>query len=359
MKLPVTSRFRTVHIDIVGPLKTARSGKQYILTMMDRFSRWVEAIPLTNIRAETVCRHFYSDWVCRFRVPDYVITDQGSQFESAMFKEMLQSMDIKRCRTTAYHPEPNGMIERMHSTLKTTLRCLADTFPDWVAALPTALLAIRSAVNDRGISPTLVIYGEQTTVPGVFAMPRRTFTEESEISFVNQLHKHWLQVKEFILATDPTLSPAVPSGKPPPEFPHDNVWIVEPIKKGSLEPKVRGPYKVLEVKYPVVFVKVDGVKQAISVDRCKPAFILKYDILNKKMPVPIWKDFKEDGYSEDEGDGGKINGEILPRTIGNLVLPVLDMQKYANKLPFANDKESHRRRYPTRHRMSAGLNAAK
>ena len=91
------------------------------------------------------------------------------------------------------------MIERMHSTLKSTLCCLSNRFPDWVSALPTALFAIRTAVSNRGVSPSLVVYGEQITIPGVFVMPQVTFNEDVEEQFVADLTAHWFQVRDFIL----------------------------------------------------------------------------------------------------------------------------------------------------------------
>ena len=98
--------------------------------MMDRFSRWMEAIPLPNIKAETVTKVFYQRWVCYYGVPDFVVTDQGKQFESAIFNYLLDTLDIKRRRTTPYNPKANGLIERSHATIKQMIRCLQRRFPD-------------------------------------------------------------------------------------------------------------------------------------------------------------------------------------------------------------------------------------
>ena len=76
-----TSRFHTVHIDIVGPLVPSR-GCQYLLTCIDRLTRWAEAIPIPDMTAETTAYHFLAGWVARFGAPQVIITDQGTQFES-------------------------------------------------------------------------------------------------------------------------------------------------------------------------------------------------------------------------------------------------------------------------------------
>lgn len=82
------SRFRHVHIDLVVPLSTS-NGNRYLLTMVDRYSRWPEAVPLTDMLAETVAKVFCNTWVARFGVPETISTDQGRQFESHMLRDCL------------------------------------------------------------------------------------------------------------------------------------------------------------------------------------------------------------------------------------------------------------------------------
>ena len=83
------TRFIHVHMDIVGPLPVS-DGFKYCLTIIDRISRWPEAIPLANIEASTVCRAFVDNWVSRFGSPEMLTTDEGSQFESRLFSALMQ-----------------------------------------------------------------------------------------------------------------------------------------------------------------------------------------------------------------------------------------------------------------------------
>ena len=102
-----TERFDHVHIDIVGPLPYT-DGFRYLLTCIDQFTRWPEAIPILDIRAETVADVFFSGWIARFGTPATITTDWGAQFESKLWDGLCNQFGIVRNRTTSYHPQSNG-----------------------------------------------------------------------------------------------------------------------------------------------------------------------------------------------------------------------------------------------------------
>ena len=79
--------------------------------MVDRSSRWLEAVPLSSTDTATIAAAFTSSWIARFGVPDHLTSDQGPQFCSALWSELSQWWGIKHHLTTAYHPQANGMVE--------------------------------------------------------------------------------------------------------------------------------------------------------------------------------------------------------------------------------------------------------
>ena len=133
------ARFDSLHVDIVGPLPPSQ-GYTYLFTCVDRYTRWPEAIPMADATADSCAHALLSGWVSRFGVPLTIISDQGSQFESDLWRELMHLLGTTRHRTTAYHPQANGLVERFHRSFKDRLRArLAGA--NWVSDLPIVLLA--------------------------------------------------------------------------------------------------------------------------------------------------------------------------------------------------------------------------
>ncbi|VEN42942.1 unnamed protein product [Callosobruchus maculatus] len=111
----VGSPFERIAIDVAGPFPESEAGNKYIV-VIDYFSKWVEAYALPNQEAATVADALVKDWICRFGVPLELHSDQGRNFESALFQNVCKTLGIRKTRTTALHPQSDGMVERMNRT---------------------------------------------------------------------------------------------------------------------------------------------------------------------------------------------------------------------------------------------------
>ena len=111
---------------MVGPLPPS-NGQVYLLTCIDRFTCWSEAIPLPDITL-TVTWALVSGWISWFGIPSTVTTDRGSQFESDLWRQLMILLGTTRLCTTSYHPQSNGLIEHFHRQLKGALKSSTKPF---------------------------------------------------------------------------------------------------------------------------------------------------------------------------------------------------------------------------------------
>lgn len=276
-------RFKVVSIDIVGPLPPSE-GYRYCLTCIDRFTRWPEAIPLQDITAESVAKAFLSGWIARFGVPSQVVTDQGRQFESELFREFSKLLGIRVTHTTPYHPQSNGQIERWHRTLKASLMCHAN--PRWSMVLPIIMLGLRSSINhDLSVSPAASVYGMELTLPGEFFTESKFSKLRSD--WVAQFKADMNNVKAKKVNRHGDSNIYEPNALKEAEF----VFIRNDAVRASLQPPYTGPFPVLSRGAKTFVVDVNGKRKTISVDRLKPALILKDEMPTKSIsPQPVPND---------------------------------------------------------------------
>jgi hypothetical protein len=261
--IPVPSRrFSHVHLDIVGPLPSSR-GKTHILTIIDRTTRWVEAAQLENVSTREVLTAFTEQWISRFGCPDTVTTDRGSQFTSAEWQEFCRNIGASHVATTAYHPQANGLVERLHRQLKDALRSRGSG-TDWSAQLPWILLGLRAAPkDDSGMSSAECVFGSPLTLPGEFLGSPDLPSED----FVRRVQEGSAVTA---LAVRPRSYAQVTASVPAELLTAEHVYVRRDGHKTPLSPLYEGPFAVVKSGEKFFVIKMGGKEATVSIDRLKP-----------------------------------------------------------------------------------------
>ena len=133
--------FERVAMDIVGPLPRSRMGNRYILVLCDYVTRYPETVPLCCIDAEHMAEELMRVF-SRVGIPKEILTDQGSNFMSQLLREVYCLLHVQSIRTSPYHLQTDGLVERFNQTLKTMLRKAApEEGKDCDKLLPYVLFA--------------------------------------------------------------------------------------------------------------------------------------------------------------------------------------------------------------------------
>ena len=174
MKTCVAERpMQRVAIDILGPLTTSEQGNKYIIIVADYFTKWTEAYAVPNHKAATVAQKVVCEFFARFGTPEVIHSDQGRDFQSNLFQELCRILEIEKTRTTPWHPQSDGMIERFNRTIETMLRqCVSDHQRDWDEMLPYCCAAYRNAMHSTTkFSPNELMLGRNLPMPAHVQSP--------------------------------------------------------------------------------------------------------------------------------------------------------------------------------------------
>ena len=319
--------FSHLIIDCVGPLDKSKSGNQYILTIMCASTRFPEAIPLRNIRAKNIIKHLIK-FFTTFGLPNSIQSDQGSNFTSGYFEQKLKELDIRHIKSSAYHPESQGAIERFHQTLKSMLKkyCI-ETGKDWDEGLPLVLFAARDALQESlGFSPFELVFGHE--VKGPLALLKDKFIEnknkptgmlkyvldfKERIYLANELaHKNLkaAQIKMKTIYDKNTKMREFQVG--------DQVLVYLPIPGKALQPRYCGPYvidkKLNDYNYIVNTHDRKKSKQLCHINLLKPYH--SRDNYNIQVVNAVSSASPEDA-NEEDGPMEKFYGDDSTHLLNN------------------------------------------
>ena len=271
-----------VAIDIMGPLPVTARGNKYLVVICDYFTKWTEAFPVPDIRAETVATVLIDGFFCRYGVPYQLHSDRGSQFESKLFQQICELLDIRKSRTTAYHPQSDGLVERMNRTLEAMLSAHVNAQQsDWDVHLQRCLLAYRSSVHSSTKeTPARLMFGREVTLPVDLMFNAPAMESTSVSNYVSklkcQIQQSYQHARDAGAIAQQRQKTLYDKSSAKPRFGvGDLVSLHSPAIKPGTTSKFhrpwKGPFTILELIDDVVYRIADqsGVPQTVHVDRLK------------------------------------------------------------------------------------------
>lgn len=279
-------RFATIHMDIIGPIDKVK-GYNNILTIKDRFSKYVVLIPLTNQTAEQTWNAFAHYFLARFACPIRIVTDNGRNFTSEHVNYFIKQIGCQHIYSTPYNPRSNGFIESPNKVVTTLVRCLGT---NWLDALPYVRLMMNNAMYSEALyTPAQMIFGCSQRMPFDLIelnaeMTPSEWSNDTMRAFKtimfnlspSTIQHHRTPVKPFIFKDLSTT---------------ELVWLkIDDSARKKLQSVFKGPYNVLERSDDYFVIELDNgraVKQSIT--KLKPAFMINPELRDKRFTNPATK----------------------------------------------------------------------
>ena len=336
---------QVVAVDIVGPFPESESGNTYVLVAGDYFTRWMEAYAIPNQEATTVAQKLVDELFCRFSPPEQLHSDQGKQFESDVFKEVCGLLNIMKTRTTAYHPQRDGLVERFNRTLQDMIATTVKDHPfDWEQALPKVCMAYNTSVHSTtGYTPFYLMFGREARLP-IDIVYGTNQTESTSVQDYARVMKKSLGAAydrvRVKLSTGHKRQKEIYDKKIHGDAYEENdlVWLHNPaIPKGKskkLHHPWTGPYRVIK--------KLSECDYRIKHDNGKkPPMVVHFNRLKRCLPGTRFM-------QQSKANSQKTPQEKITTPVGTNLQIVDDDDLSEDDAP---DPATSERRYPTRCRQ--------
>nr|AAP05806.1 putative GAG-POL precursor [Oryza sativa Japonica Group]AAT76358.1 putative GAG-POL precursor [Oryza sativa Japonica Group] len=169
--IPLTWPFSCWGLDILGPFPRGQGGYRFLFVAIDKFTKWIEAVPTGEIKADNAIK-FIRGILCRYGLPHRIITNNGPQFISADFQDYCIGLGVKICFASVSHPQSNGQVERANGIVLQGIKTrvydrLMSHDKKWVEELPSVLWAMHTTLTTSNKeTPFFLVYGSEAMFPG-------------------------------------------------------------------------------------------------------------------------------------------------------------------------------------------------
>ncbi|KAL1259008.1 hypothetical protein QQF64_009585 [Cirrhinus molitorella] len=254
--------FERIGMDLVGPLPKSARGHEHILVIVDYATRYPEAVPLRKATAKAIAQELFLLF-SRVGIPAEILTDQGTLFMSRLMADLCRLLQVKQLRTSVYHPQTDGLVERFNQTLKQMLRRVtAEDRRDWDRMLPYVLFGVREVPQaSTGFTPFELLFGRQPR--GLLDVAREAWEQQpapyrTTVEHVKEMRERIDRVmplvREHMVKAQQAQQRHYNRAAQPREFqPGDHVMVLVPNAACKFLASWQGPYTVTEKVGPVTY----------------------------------------------------------------------------------------------------------
>ena len=331
--------FQRIALDITGPLPLTQKRNRYILGISDYFSKLAILIPLKDISAKTVATKVFTQWISRYGPPLTIHTDQVKNFESDLFHQFCKLYAIKKTKTTAYHPQGDGMVERLFRTIKPLINATCSELRvQWDEALPHINLALMNIKKEStGFSSSEIVFGRS-----LFLNPdiNSSLNKESDVPEYIREHRCFMKIVQKKVEENQTKYNSKMADRYNPVHEKliprkgDLVFVKIPkILRKNLGDKYSGPYVVISEAFNnVCKLKCINTNKVISKNVCNLKLCSRSKEYNKQN-----NSFKNKSFS-------------TPATVNRSISTSLHAQTSTDDIKENSKKQARReRRSPKRY----------
>lgn len=278
--------FQRIAMDLCGKLVTTPRDNVYALVISDYFTKYTMILPIPDKTSHTVAAALATQWIVLWGCPQYIHTDQGGEFESALMHELCKRFGISKTRTTPYRPQSDGMVERFNQTMMQIVGTLCEAYTDWDLHLPFAQMAFNSTVHaTTGETPNKIVQGRHLHMP----LDVITQLDASDAEMVPQ-HEYVQQLENRLRVSHDIVRRHTARSMSRQKYYHDRgisytdyqeddlvllkVMHHDPYV-GKLSDKYEGPYVVIARKLNDTFLiqkDIDSKATTVQHNRLKPYF---------------------------------------------------------------------------------------
>ena len=297
--------WETLAMDIVGPLSDTKEGFKYILVISDYATRFVITRPMKNQKASSVANIFVKDVLLEYGCPQRVLTDQGRNFVSNLVSDICKLFEIDQLRTTAYHPQTDGLVERFNKTMVDMLCSYVVESPEtWNDYLPYITAAYNTSTHSSlKYSPYYLLYGRDANLATSLLPPSKIRVIRDSGDMAATMHKEWrtalAHASEYLANAKATQKWYYDANSYLTSFEvGDKVLLHEAVTKGKFHMKWAGPFVILD--------KISDLTYRIQNEANSKILIVH---VNRLVPWKVQTDSES------------------PSTLGNNEVPIGDMAR--------------------------------